>query len=114
MAKIAITCNGSEPKNLYPTFMMGATAAALGDEVILFFTPGAAPALKKGVLETIQLQGYPDMKDLVAGFSGRILLCDLCFEALGIEPEALRPGVEIASVTTFLAETADAGRTFCF
>jgi predicted peroxiredoxin len=114
MAKMAIICNGSEPQNLYPTFMMGTTAAALGDAVILFFTPGGAPALKTGALERIQLKGYPDMKDLVHDFSGRILLCDLCFAALDIEPEELRSGIEIASVTTFLAETRDAVRTFCF
>jgi peroxiredoxin family protein len=46
--KVAIVCNGAENKNLYPTFILASSAAASGDEVVLFFTPGAAPALRKG------------------------------------------------------------------
>ena len=45
--KVAIVCNGSENKSLYPTFVLASSAAASGDEVVLFFTPGAASALRK-------------------------------------------------------------------
>ena len=48
---VAIVCNGADNKSLYPTFVLGSAAAASGDEVIIFFTPGAVPALKKGELE---------------------------------------------------------------
>jgi len=73
-----------------------ASAAASGSDVPLSFTLRAAPALKNGALETIQLKGYPPMEQVVAGFRGRLLLCDLCFEALGIEADELRSRVEIA------------------
>lgn len=39
MGTVAIVCNGCEPQNLFPTFIMGSAAAAMGDEVVLFFTP---------------------------------------------------------------------------
>ena len=84
MGKVAITVNGAEPKNLYPPFILGSSALASGDDVILFFTPGGAPALKKGVLEEIKAKGMPDMAELVEGLTalgGRILLCELAFEA---------------------------------
>ena len=59
----------------------------------------------------------PDMGELVSSFEelgGRILVCDLCVESTGVREEDLRPGVEIVGVTTFLADTAKATRTFSF
>jgi len=117
MSKVAMTCNGAEPKNLYPAFILGSSAAASGDELILFFTPGAAPALKKGELEKIKAKGMPDMADLVEGIQalgGRILLCELAFEAKDMKKEELRDGIEIVGATTFMAEISDAQVTFSF
>ena len=90
MAKVAIVCNGSEPKNLYPTFILGSSSAALGDEVIFFFTPGGGPALIKGELEKIKGKGMPDMASLIEGIENlncRILLCELALEAKDIRRE---------------------------
>ena len=67
MSKVAMVCNGSESKNLYPAFILGSSAIASGDELIIFFTPSGAPALKKGELEKIKGKGLPDMADLVEG-----------------------------------------------
>lgn len=117
MSKVAIICNGCEPKNLFPTFILGSAAAAAGDEVVLFFTPAGAPALRKGELEKLQGKGMPEMKELVSSFQtlgGRILLCELCLEARDMKEEELREGVEIVGVTFFLTETRDAARTFTF
>ena len=117
MGKLAITVNGSENKNLYPAFILGSSAAATGDDVILFFTPGGAPALKKGVLEAIKAKGMPDMEDLVdglVGMGGRILMCELAFEAKDIKKEELREEVEIVGATTFIVEAQNSGLTFSF
>ena len=89
----------------------------MGDEVILFFTPAAAPALVKGYLEEIKARGMPEMADLVHDFQdlgGRMLVCDLCVEATDVQAEDLRGGAEIVGVTSFLADTQDATRTFSF
>jgi len=78
MSKVAMVCNGSEPKNLYPAFILGSSAIASGDDLILFFTPGGAPALKKGEFEKIKGKGMPDFIDLAEGIEalgGRIMLC---------------------------------------
>ena len=117
MTKTAIVCTGAEPRHLFPTFIIGSAAAAMGDEVILFFTPAAAPALVKGKLETVEGKGMPEMGELVSSLQdlgGRILVCDLCVEAVDIQEEDLRVGAEIVGVTAFLAETQDATRTFSF
>lgn len=117
MAKTAIVCNDAESKNLYPTFVLASAAVASGDEVFIFFTPGAAPALKKGVLEEIKAKGMPDMIELVKGIQdlgGRILLCELALEAKDMKKEELRDGVEIVGATSFMADIRDAQVTFSF
>ena len=117
MSKVAMVCNGSEPKNLYPAFILGSSAVALGDDLIIFFTPGAAPALKKGELEKIKAKGYPDMAELVEGVTalgGRLLLCELAFEAKDMTKDEIRDGVEVVGATTFMAEINDAQITFSF
>ena len=117
MGKVAIVCNGTEPKQLYPAFISGSSAAALGDEVVLFFTPGAAPALKKGELEKINGKGMPDMADLVNGLkqlNARLLLCELALEVHDLKEEELRDGVEIVGATSFMADIENATKTFSF
>lgn len=117
MGKVAIVVNGSEPKSLYPSFIMGSSASASGDDVILFFTPGAAPALKKGVLESIKAKGMPDMEELVEGLTamgGRLLMCELAFEAKDMKQEELREEVEVVGATTFIVEASDANITLSF
>ena len=115
--KVAIVCNGSEPTNLYPTFILGSSAAASGDEVIIFFTPGAAPALRIGELEKIKGKGMPEMKELVEGIQslgGRMLLCELALEAKDMKKEEFRDGIEIVGATSFMADINDAQITFSF
>jgi len=117
MSKVAMVCNGSEPKNLYPAFILGSSAVASGDDLIIFFTPGAAPALKKGELEKIKAKGYPDMGELVEGVTalgGRLLLCELAFEAKDMTKDEIRDDVEVVGATTFMAEINDARITFSF
>ena len=115
--KVAIVCNGAENKNLYPTFILGSSAAAAGDEVVLFFTPGAAQALRKGELEKIKAKGMPDMAELVEGITalgGRILLCELALEAKDMKKEEFRDDIEIVGATSFMADIDDAQVTFSF
>ena len=117
MSKVAMVCNGAEPKNLYPAFILGSSAVALGDDLIIFITPGAAPALKKGELEKIKAKGYPDMAELVEGVTalgGRLLLCELAFEAKDMTKDEIRDDVEVVGATTFMAEINDAHITFSF
>jgi len=117
MGKVAIICNGSENSNVYPTFIMGSAAAASGDDVIIFFTPGGVPALKPGYLESINGKGMPSMKELVDGvkaLGGRLILCELGLEAKDVTPADLRDDIEIAGATSFMADIKDVKTTFSF
>lgn len=117
MTKWAIIVNSADSRALYPAFILGSSAAASGDDVIMFFEPYAAPALKQGVLESIQEKGMPIMEDLVEGLTamgGRILMCELAFEAMDMKEEDLREDVEVVGVTNFVVEAGDAQMTFSF
>ncbi len=117
MGKVAIVCNGSENSSLYPTFIMGSAAAAAGDQVIVFFTPGAVPALKPGHLEGIEAKGMPPMRELIQGLTalgGRMILCELALEAKDVTPDDLRDDLEIGGATSFMADIKDANVTFSF
>ena len=90
MGKVVITCNGSEPANLYPPFIIGASALASGDSLLIFLTPSAAPAFKKGVIENIKKKGLPDLIELYDGvkeLGGKIVFCELGLDVHGLKKE---------------------------
>ena len=116
--KTAIVCNGTENKNLFPTFILGSSAISLDHDVYLFFTPSGAPALKKGFLEQVQGKGMPDMIEMVNDFldlGGHIIACELCFDVHDdLTEENLRAGVEVAGATGFISDITEATITFSF
>ncbi len=117
MAKVAFTVNGAEPCNLYPAFTLAASTIASGDDVIMFFTPCGAPGLVKGVMEEMKVKGLPDLIDLVDGvmmLGGRMMLCELAFEAKDIYPASIRGDVEVVGATTFVVEAQDARIAYSF
>jgi len=118
MAKMAITVNGAGPGNIYPPCIIGTSAIASGDEVVLFFTPGGSPILVKGEMEKIQdMKGLPNLIELYNGMvelGVKIYMCELALEAKDLKAEDLREEVEIIGATTFVNEIKDATLTFSF
>lgn len=117
MAKVAITVNGSAPSNIFPPMILGSSAAANGDDIVIFCTPGGAPTMVKGELEKISGKGLPDIVSLynsMRSLGGRILVCELALENKDLKREDFREGVEIVDAPTFLNEIGDAHLTFSF
>jgi len=117
MAKVAITCNNTQPPSVFPPFILGSAAAASGDEVVIFFTPGGAPAMVKGVIEKMEGKGLPSLLELFEGIrslGGRILVCELALEAKDLKKDDFREGVEIVGATSFMNDIKDAQITFSF
>jgi len=119
MAKMAITVNGTEPKNVYPPFILGSSAVASGDEVILFFTPGGSPAMVKGAIERLndEAKALPDLVELYEGFinlGGRLLVCELAFDVHDFTEKDLIEGTEVVGATQFVVDAKDATLTFSF
>jgi len=118
MAKVVFICNGAEVSNIFPPLILGADAAASGDEVILFYGPEGAPVLVKGKLEEMrEAKGYPDPVELYEGIrklGGKIYVCALALEVKDLKKEDFREGVEIIGPTTFMNGIKDATITFSF
>ncbi len=117
MAKVAITVNGSEPSNVFPPFILGSSAVASGDEVVIFFCPGGAPAMVKGEIEKMEVKGLPNLLELYEGvrnLGGKIYVCELALDAKDLKKEDLRDGIEIIGATTFINDIKDATITFSF
>jgi predicted peroxiredoxin len=117
VAKTAIICNGADERSIFPTFILASSAVAGGDDVVLFFEPEGAPALVKGVIEDMKVEGMPNLQELLESFQllgGRILLCELAFGVKHIKREDLIEGVEVVDASTFLNTVQDAQLSFSF
>lgn len=117
MTQMAITINGTENHNLFPAFIMANSALAWDCEVILFFQPSAAPALRPGVLEGMKSKGHTDMATLLEDFielEGKLLLCELALENQDMKPEDIREDVEVVNAPGFVSRTLEANLTYSF
>jgi predicted peroxiredoxin len=118
IGKIAVVCNHDDEQSVMAALVMGAAVAATGDQVLMFFQPGAAKVLVKGELEKFQgLKGQPDPLDLfesIKVLDGRFILCELGMPIWDIKEEDLREGVEVMMASTFLFEAEDAKLSFSY
>ncbi len=119
MGKVAITLNGSEPKNIYPTATIAVSALASGDEVLIFVLPSGLPVFVDGKIAELNkaVPELPDLEEMMEGFQalgGRILVCELGFEVHGLKEEDLIEGCEVVGATTFVAEAQGAQLTLSF
>ncbi|MGD0057708.1 MAG: DsrE/DsrF/DrsH-like family protein [Methanomassiliicoccales archaeon] len=117
MAKVALVVNGTEPKSVYPPFVLGTSALAIGNEVMIFFCPAGGTWCKKGELEKVTAKGMPDMKDLVENFNelgGKLYLCELALGAKDMQKEDIRSDAKIIGATDFMSKASSATVTFAF
>lgn len=106
ISKAVIMCNHGDADSVMAALIMGAAAAATGDQVLMFFQPGAAKILVKGELEKLNgLPGLPDpiyLYDSIVTLDGRIILCELGLPNKGLKKEELRQEVEVRMAADFL------------
>jgi predicted peroxiredoxin len=117
-SKMVIMCNHSDADSVMAALVMGAAAAATGEQVLMFIQPGAAIMLKKGELEKFKgMVGMPDPVDLydsILVLDGRFILCELGLPNKGIKEEDLREGVEVMMASSFLFDAEGAVATYCY
>jgi predicted peroxiredoxin len=117
-SKMVIMCNHADADSVMAAIVMGAAAAATGEQVLMFFQPGAAHVLVKGELEKYQgIQGLPDpikLYESIQVLDGRFILCELGLPNKGLKKEDLRDGVEVMMASSFLLEAEGAKATYCY
>lgn len=118
IGKMIIMCNHDDDNSIMAAIVMAAAAAATGEQVLMFFQPGAAKALVKGELEKFQgLKGQPDpimLYESILVLDGRIILCELGLPIHDIKEENLRDGVEVMMASSFLFEAEGAKLVFSY
>lgn len=117
MAKAAFVVNGAENKNIIPALVLGSSAAASGDTVYIFFTPGAADLAKPGKIEGINPKGFPPAIELwngIKSLGGKFYVCELALEAKDMKKEDFRDDIELVGATTFITDIQGAQLTFSF
>ena len=119
MAKMSMTLNGAEASNIYPAITIAVSALASGDEVIIFVLPSGLPVFKKGEITKLNEAApkLPDLVEMMDGFhalGGRLLVCELGFEAKGLTEDDLIKEIEVVGATTFVAEAQGSQLTFSF
>ncbi|MFC1936725.1 DsrE/DsrF/DrsH-like family protein [Chloroflexota bacterium] len=116
--ELEIMCNHSDADSVMAALIMGAAAAATGDEVLMFFQPGGAKVLVKGELEKFKdLPGMPDpmyLYDSITTLDGRWILCELGIPNKGINPDDLREEVEVRMASDFLFDAEGATKYFSY
>ncbi|MCL5097355.1 MAG: DsrE/DsrF/DrsH-like family protein [Candidatus Omnitrophica bacterium] len=115
---MAVVCNNADSGGVMPSLIMASSALSLDYEVLVFFSPFGAQVLVKGELEKLRGQkGMPDPVKLyndIRELGGRIILCELAFEAKDIKREDVREGVEIMKAPSFLMAAEGAAMTLTF
>lgn len=118
MPKTVIMCNHGDSDSVMAALIMGAAAAATGDEVLMFFQPGAAKILVNGELEKYNgLPGLPDpmyLYDSIITLDGKFILCELGLPNKGIKKEDLREEVEVRMAADFLLMSEGAAKFFSY
>ena len=116
--KTVIAINHDDAISIMAALVMGAAAAATGEEVLMFFQPGAAKSLVNGELEKFQgLQGQPDplmLFESIQVLDGRVILCELGLPIWDIDAADLREGVEVMMASSFLFEAEGANMVFSY
>jgi len=118
VSKMVVMCNHTDPDSIMAALIMAAAASATGDQVLMFFQPGAAKMLVKGELEKYNgLPGLPDpiyLYDSIVTLDGRIILCELGLPNKGIKKEELREEVEVRMAADFLLIAEGATKYFSY
>jgi predicted peroxiredoxin len=117
-SKAVIMCNHADADSVMAALIMGAASAATGDQVLMFFQPGAAKMLVKGELEKYNgLPGLPDpiyLYDSIVTLDGKFILCELGLPNKSIKKDDLREEVEVRMAADFLLLAEGAGKFFSY
>ena len=118
IGKMVVVLNHDDAQSVMAALVMGAAIASSGEEVLMFFQPGAAKVLVKGELEKFQgLKGQPDpihLYESIQVLDGRFILCELGLPIHDIKEEDLREGVEVMMASTFMFECEGAKLSFSY
>jgi predicted peroxiredoxin len=98
-----------DPERAIVPFIAANVALASGQEAIVLLTIDGAWLCKRGYADTIQLEGYPKLAQLMMDFAdsgGEIWGCSACTTPRGITEDDLILGAKIVGAATIVEAIA--------
>ena len=105
------TSGTDTPERLYAPFILAATAAAMGQEPIIYFFIKGITAVKKGEAEKIRIGQFPSLKEVMdqARQAGvRMLVCEQSCMLLGLDRGDFIEGAQVVGAATLNDLTLEA------
>jgi uncharacterized protein len=107
MARLLFSCtHGSDdPERAIVPFIAANVALASGQEAIVVLTIEGAWLCKRGYADSIRLEGYPKLAELMMNFAdsgGEIWGCSACTTPRGITEDDLILGAQIVGAATIV------------
>jgi predicted peroxiredoxin len=99
-----------DPERAIVPFIAANVAAASGQDAVVLLTVEGAWLCQRGYAETVELDGFPKLAELLGAFvaaGGRIWGCSACTTPRGITEADLVEGAQIVGAAAIVAAVAD-------
>jgi uncharacterized protein len=109
---INLTTAQDNPDKTTVAFVVANAGLAADQEVVIFLNVEAVRLALPGYADAISVEGFKPLKELLATFvenSGKLWVCPPCFNARGLDKDALIAGATFAggaAVVEFLGQGA--------
>ena len=112
MARMLFNCTHGrdDPERAILPFIAANVAAASGQEAVVVLTIEGAWLCKRGYADTVALDGYPKLAELLPAFvaaGGEVWGCSACTTPRGITEDDLVDGARIVGAAAIVAAVAD-------
>ena len=112
MARMLFNCTHGrdDPERAIVPFIAANVAAASGQEAVVVLTIEGAWLCKRGYADTVALDGYPKLAELLPAFvaaGGEVWGCSACTTPRGITEDDLVPGATIVGAAAIVAAVAE-------
>ena len=112
MARMLFNCTHGrdDPERAIVPFIAANVAAASGQEAVVVLTIEGAWLCKRGYADTVELDGYPKLAELLPAFvaaGGEIWGCSACTTPRGITEDDLVDGARIVGAAAIVAAVAE-------
>jgi predicted peroxiredoxin len=97
-AVISLTTGLEDPEQVTVAFLVAVGAAETGRQTLMFLAKEAVRLGLTGIATGVACDGCPPLADLVKRYEaagGRYYVCPICFNAKGLETQALIAGAEL-------------------
>jgi predicted peroxiredoxin len=116
-AAISLTTGLEDPEQVTVALLVAVGAAESGRPTMVFLAKEAVRLALVGFARGVACDGCPALPDLLARYEaagGRYLVCPLCFNAKGLDPDELVANATIGGTVPLWEWIGDGATTFSY